>query len=126
MKHYKYFFLTCGAPNQLRHSLETISIKLSKVLDFFMGLAWDIVQSKYPHPKLQEARFWSHFQDYISAIDGTHIPATVPASEQPNYIMVINLKNVMAVYDFDIRFTFVVVDWPRSVHDTIGTISLSS
>jgi hypothetical protein len=75
-----------------------------------MGLAFDIVRSKYPHPKLQEARFWSHFQDCIGAIDDTHIPATVPTSEQPKYIMVINLKNVMAVCDFNMRFTFVVVD----------------
>jgi hypothetical protein len=27
-------------------------------------------------------------------------------------------QNVMAVCDFDMRFTFVVVGWPRSAHDT--------
>jgi hypothetical protein len=45
---------------------------------------------------------------------------TVPASELPKYIERhgYSSQNVMAVCDFDMRFTFVVTGWPRSVHDT--------
>ena len=38
------------------------------------------------HPKLQEARFCPHFNDCIGAIDGTHIPVTMPKSELPKYV----------------------------------------
>ena len=44
----------------------------------------------------------------------------MPTSEQPKYR---NRKgsttqNVMAICDFDMRFTFVVAGWPGSIHDT--------
>jgi len=95
------------------------------VLDSIMRLALDIVRPKDPHfgtihPRLQEARFWPHFEDCIGAIDGTHIPVTVSLSEQPKYIgrHKYASQNVMAVCDFDMRFIFVVTGWPGSVHDT--------
>jgi hypothetical protein len=81
-------------------------------------LAVDIIKPRDPlfgtiHPKLQEARFWPHFNDCIGAIDGTHIPVTVPLSEQPKYFGRHGYasQNVMAVYNFDMRFTFVVTGW---------------
>lgn len=54
------------------------------------------------------------------AIDGTHIPVTVPKSELPKYVgrHHYSSQNVMAVCDFDVRFTFVVTGWPGSAHDT--------
>jgi hypothetical protein len=69
---------------------------------------------------LREARFWPHFKDCIGAIDGSHFLASVPASEQAKYIGLHGYasQNVMAVCDFDMRFTFVVTGWPGSVHDT--------
>jgi len=126
------FLWACGAPqsfrqcrNKFRRSLETISRKFAAVLDSIMRLAFDIVRPKDPHfgtihPRLQEARFWPHFEDCIGAIDGTHIPVTVSLSEQPKYIgrHKYASQNVMAVCDFDMRFIFVVTGWPGSVHDT--------
>ena len=127
------FLWACGAPqsfrqcrNKFRRSLETISSsrKFAAVLDSIMRLAFDIVRPKDPqfgtiHPKLQEARFWPHFKDCIGAIDGSHIPVTMPLIEQPKYIAHHGYasQNVMAVCDFDMRFTFVIAGWPRSVHD---------
>ena len=79
------FLWVCGAPqlfrqlkNKLSHSLETTSRKFKEVFDSIMGLVFKIVKPKDPHfgtihPKVQEARFWPHFKDCISAIDGTHI-----------------------------------------------------
>jgi hypothetical protein len=126
------FLWTCGAPQSFRqvknkfgHSLETISRKFSHVLQFVMKLAFHIIRPKdllfgQIHPRLQEPRFWPHFRYCIGAIDGTHIPISVPASEQPKYIGRHGYpsQNVMVVCDFDMRFTFVVSGWPRSVHDT--------
>jgi hypothetical protein len=85
----------------------------------------DIIKPKDPnfieiHPRLREARFWPHFKDCIGAIDGSHFLATVPALEQAKYIGWHGYasQNVMAVCDFDMRFTFVVTGWLGSVHDT--------
>ncbi|XP_072148458.1 uncharacterized protein [Setaria viridis] len=126
------FLCACGAPqsfrqckNNFHRSLETVSRKFEEVLESIMRLAVDIVRPKDPqfstiHPKLQEARFWPHFKDCIGAIDGTHIPVTVPLADQPKYIGRHGYpsQNVMAVCDFDMRFTFAVTGWPGSVHDT--------
>jgi hypothetical protein len=126
------FLWTCGAPqsirqvkNKFKHSLETISRKFDEVLDALMRLAFHFIRPKDPqfgtiHHKLQEPRFWSHFRDCIGAIDVTHIPVTVPASELPKYIGKhgYSSQNIMTVCDFGMRFTFVVTGWPGSVHDT--------
>ncbi|WVZ70650.1 hypothetical protein U9M48_019295, partial [Paspalum notatum var. saurae] len=111
--------------NKFGHSLETVSRKFTEILESITRMAHDVVRPKDAefgtvHPRLQEARFWPHFKDCIGAIDGTHIPVTVSASEQPKYTgrHGYPTQNVMAVCDFDMRFTFVVTGWPGSVHDT--------
>jgi hypothetical protein len=72
------------------------------------------------HSRLQEARFSPHFHGVIGAIDGTHIPVVVPSSTTIAHFCRYQetTQNVLAVCDFDMRFTFVVVGWPGSVHDT--------
>ena len=126
------FLWACGGPQSFRqirnkfgHSLETISRKYTEVLDALFKMSSDIIKPKDPyfteiHPRLREARFWPHFKDCIGAIDGSHFPAAVPASEQAKYIgrHGYTSQNVMTVCDFDMRFTFVVTGWPGSVHDT--------
>ncbi|WVZ81621.1 hypothetical protein U9M48_028976 [Paspalum notatum var. saurae] len=96
------FLWACSTPQSFRqiknkfgHSLEIISREFTDVLD-------------------------SVTRDCIGAIDSTNIPVTVPATEQPKYIGRHGYpsQNVMAVCDFDMRFTFVVTGWPGSVHDT--------
>ncbi|KAL5564097.1 hypothetical protein UlMin_027261 [Ulmus minor] len=57
--------------------------------------------------------------DCVGAIDGTHIPCIVDAHLQPAYR---NRKgytsqNVLAVVDFDLKFTYLVAGWEGSVHD---------
>jgi hypothetical protein len=85
----------------------------------------DVIKHKDTHfneiqPRLRETRFWSHFKDCIGAIDGSHFPASVPATEQPKYIGRHGYasQNVMVVCDFDMGYTFVVTGCPGSVHDT--------
>jgi hypothetical protein len=126
------FLWTCGAPqsirqvkNKFKHSLETISRKFDEVLEALISLVFHFIRPKGPqfgtvHHKLQEPRFWPHFRDCIGAIDGTHIPVMVPTSEIPKYIgrHGHTSQNVMAVCDFDMRFTIVVTGWLGSIHDT--------
>jgi hypothetical protein len=126
------FLWACGGPQSFRqirnkfgHSLETISRKYSEVLNALYKMSSDVIKLKDPnfieiHPRLRETRFWPHFKDCIGAIDGSHFPASVPATEQAKYIgrHGYTSQNVMAVCDFDMRFTFVVTGWPGSVHDT--------
>jgi len=91
------FLWMCDAPqsfrqakNKFHHSPETISRKFTEVLESINRMVADILKPndpefKYVHPKLREDRFWPHFKDCIGAIDGSHIPVTVPLSEQPKY-----------------------------------------
>ncbi|CAN6195627.1 unnamed protein product [Urochloa humidicola] len=126
------FLWKCGAPQSVRqlknrftHSLETVSRKFNEVLDSICRFAVAILRPKDAqfgsiHPRLEQDKFWPHFNDCIGAIDGTHIPVTVSKSQRPKYIGRHGYasQNVMAVCDFDMRFTFVVTGWPGSAHDT--------
>jgi hypothetical protein len=126
------FLWMCGAPQSFRqakhifsHSTETISRRFTDVLECVNQLAADIIKPKDPtfavvHPKIREHRSWPHFRNCIGAIDGTHIPVIVPSSEQAVHMNRhgYSSQNVMAVCDFDMRFTFVVAGWPGSAHDT--------
>ena len=116
---------TDNVADRFEHSRSTINKKFKEVLFCVYRMAGDYIQPKdrsftQVHDSLKKTRFWPHFKDAIGAIDGTHIECVVPASEQPKYR---NRKgsttqNVMAICDFDMRFTFVVAGWPGSVHDT--------
>jgi hypothetical protein len=126
------FLWTLSAPqsnrtikNMFSHSTGTVSRKFNDVLDGVTLLVAHVIKPKDPqfrtmHPRLQEARFWPHFKDCIGSIDGSHIVVTVPLSEQPKYIGRHSYasQNIMVVCDFDMRFTFIVVGWPGSAHDT--------
>ena len=125
------FLWICGAPQSVRQaedrftrSLETVCRKFHKVLHSVTKLAVDIIKPKDPqfrtvHPRLQSPRFTPFFDSCIGAIDGTHIPVVVPTSKVVQHTgrHGYTSQNVMAICDFDMRFTFVVARWPRSVHD---------
>ncbi|KAL5556614.1 hypothetical protein UlMin_038850 [Ulmus minor] len=58
--------------------------------------------------------------DCVGTIDGTHIPCIVDAHLQATYR---NRKgymsqNILAVVDFDMKFTYLVAGWEGSVHDS--------
>ncbi len=105
-------------------STETIYRKFREVLKCMCALGGDIVRPtdpsfSVPHPRVQQGRFWPHFAGAIGAIDGTHIPVSVPQVEIPRYT---NRKgttsqNVMCVCDFDMRFTCAIAGWAGSAHD---------
>ena len=61
-----------------------------------------------------------HFKDCIGAIDGTHVLATSPPQDYVRYIGTSGSanQNVMAMVDFDMRFTYASIGQPGSMHDT--------
>ena len=72
-------------------------------------------------PKIRDSdNNYPYFEDCVGPIDGTHIPAHVPLSEQNNWrdrkghIS----QNVLASCDFDLRFTNLVVSNKGSVADS--------
>ena len=74
---------------------------------------------KLKHENTKSPRFSPYFDNCIGAIDGTHVNVVVPSTKVVQHM---NRKgktsqNVLAICDFDMRFTFVVLGWPGSVHD---------
>ena len=71
------------------------------------------------HPRLRNPRFHPFFNNCIGAIDGTHTPCVVPSNKLVQHMCRkgTTTQNVLAVCDFDMRFTFVLARWSGSVHD---------
>ena len=125
------FLWVAGAPqsvrqakNRFRRSTKTVSRKLEEVLQSVLRLSVDIIKStdlefRTVHPRLQGPRFSPLFDNCIGAIDGTHIRVVVPANKVVQYVgrHGNTTQNVLAICDFDMRYTFVVAGWPGSVHD---------
>lgn len=92
------FLWTIGAPqsftqvaNRFERSLETISRKFQEVLDSVNLLAKDLIKPMDPefktvHARLEDPRFAPHFNNCIGAIDGTHIPVTVPSKNLVSHV----------------------------------------
>ena len=62
---------------------------------------------------------FSPLQNYLGAIDGTHVPITISASKAAPYR---NRKgtlsqNVMLACDFDLNFVYVSTGWEGSASD---------
>jgi hypothetical protein len=115
----------CQAENRFVRSLWTVHTKFKEVLLCLRKLAKDIIKHRDPsfsteHERVKEARFWPHFKGAIGAIDGSHVPVSVPADEVVNHTCRhgYTSQNVLAICDFDMRFTFAVAGWPGSAHDT--------
>ena len=111
--------------NRFVRSTETVHRKFNEVLHCLYKLAYHNITPRDPsfktvHSRMAAHPFWPHFKDAIGAIDGCHVPVEVPAEEVVNHTGRHGFpsQNVMAVCDFDMRFTFVVAGWPGSAHDT--------
>lgn len=118
------------ASNRFTRSLDTVHRKFDNVLACVSKLSADIISPKdpefrYVHRRLQSPRFSPFFDKCIGALDGTHVKVVVPTNQvvphtgRHGYTS----QNVLALCDFDMRFTFAVVGWPRSVADPAGKFS---
>lgn len=113
------------AQERFQHSAETIHRHFKNVLCACEKLAKEYIQPKDHtfqdiHPKiLGDPRYWPFFKDVIGAIDGTHIPCVVSVEEQGKYIerKGVPKQNIMAAYDWDMCFTYVMAGWEGTAHD---------
>ena len=113
------------AENRFTRSLWTVHKKFHKVLKCLCRLAKDNIAPRDPtfstvHERLREDRFWPYFKDAIGALDGSHIKVVVPLDETISHTCRhgYTSQNVLAICDFDMRFTFAVTGWPGSAHDS--------
>jgi len=112
--------------NRFKHSGETISQKFEDVLNCLMAMAKDFIRPKDPnfhtvHRRIRDdKRAYPQFKDCIGALDGTHIRVFLPPGEQVRYIgkTEIATQNVLAVCDFDMRFTYMSTGHLGAMHDT--------
>jgi hypothetical protein len=111
--------------NRFTRSLWMVHIKFYEVLKCLRKLAKDNITPKDPtfcteHERVREDRFWPHFKNAIGAIDGSHIAVIVPVDETVTHTCRhgYTSQNVLAICDFDMRFTFAVAGWPGSAHDS--------
>jgi hypothetical protein len=87
-------------------------------------LAADIIRPKdlefrVVHKRQQSPRFALFFDKCIGALDGTHVKVVVPVNQVVPHMKRhgYTSQNVLALCDFDMRFTFTAAGWPGSVHD---------
>jgi len=128
------FLLVCGHGASIsalhgifKHSTETISRKFDEVLMCLVSMCKDYIRPIDPnfcttHSRLtDDRRTMRYFKDCIGALDGTHISATPPLNDQIRYIgrSDKSTQNVLAIVDFDMRFTYASIRQPGSMHDTM-------
>lgn len=112
--------------NRFKHSGETISRKFHEVLSCLIAMAEEYLRPTDPNFRtvhkriMNDKRAYAHFKDCIGALDGTHIRVSLSPEEQVRYIGKTGMatQNVLAVCDFDMRFTYVAAGQPGSTHDT--------
>ena len=127
------FLLICGHGTSIsalhgifKHSTETISRKFDEVLMCLISMCKDYIRLidlnfSTTHSRLtNDRRMMPYFKDCIGALDGTHISATPPPKDQIRYIgrSEKSTQNVLAIVDFDMRFTYASIGQPGSMHDT--------
>ncbi|WVZ90386.1 hypothetical protein U9M48_036693 [Paspalum notatum var. saurae] len=103
-----------------------ISRKFDEVLNTVIEMGKDFIRPKNPnfpnvHRRIRDdRRAYPHFKDCIGALDGTHIRVCLSPEEQIRFIgkSGIPTQNVLAICDFDMRFTYVSVGQPGAMHDT--------
>ncbi|XP_077219657.1 uncharacterized protein LOC143853827 [Tasmannia lanceolata] len=102
---------------------ETISRYFNKVLRAILSMVDQFIippSSETPTQIAENPRWYPYFKDCIGAIDGTHIPAKVPAKMKKRFIGRKGhpTQNVLAACNFDMKFTFVVAGWEGSASDS--------
>ncbi|KAK2658601.1 hypothetical protein Ddye_005134 [Dipteronia dyeriana] len=68
---------------------------------------------------LRDSRYIPHFKDCIGAINGVHVPTSIPPKDQIPYIGTKGTptQNIMVVCNFDMQFIFVVTSWEGTADD---------
>jgi hypothetical protein len=108
---------------RFQHSGDTISTIFHLVLKALMCLAPDFVylphSNSWPPEVRENSKFFPYFKDCIGALDGSHIPALVPANLVTAYRnrKGFTSQNILAVCNFDMTFSYILSGWEGSAHD---------
>ncbi|KGN65306.2 hypothetical protein Csa_017722, partial [Cucumis sativus] len=95
----------------------TISLAFNRVLRKVCKLGLEIISptNMYTIPMeiISNSKYYPFFKDCIGAIDGTHVPTSIPQNEQiPFRRRKTNTTwNIMWVCSFDMLFTYVMSGW---------------
>jgi hypothetical protein len=109
-----------------KHFSETISRKFEEVSICMVSMGADYIRPvdhnfSDTHPRIcNDRRMMPHSKDCIRALDDTHISAIPHPNDLIRYIgrSGTATQNVLAIVDFDMRFTYASVGPPGSMHDT--------
>ena len=122
-----FLFIITGNSNRTaqerwQHSGETITRVLYEAMNALMCIHPSYIRppsSDVPRQIQSDSRFFPYFKDCIGALDGTHIPAVVPASYATPFQnrKGFTSQNVLAVCDFNLVFTYVLSGWEGAAHD---------
>jgi hypothetical protein len=104
------------AKNCFTRSLWIVHMMFNEVLKCMRKLGKNNIIPRDPtfstdHARVRENRFWPYFKGAIGAIDGSYVKVVVPVDEVVNHTCHhgYTSQNVLAICDFDMRFTFVVL-----------------
>jgi hypothetical protein len=102
-----------------------VRTKFHEVLNCLHKLLKDNIKPRDPtfsteHERIKEDCFCPYFKDSIGATDGSHVKIKVAAEELVNHTCRYGYtsQNVLAIFDFNMRFIFDVAGWLDSTHDT--------
>ncbi|KAL3729019.1 hypothetical protein ACJRO7_033591, partial [Eucalyptus globulus] len=108
---------------RFQHYGETISKYFSKVLKAIIKLSKEIIKPPsfdvIPEEILMDPSHKRYFKDCVGALDGTHVNAIIPVSQQVRFRgrRGTTTQNVLCVCSFDMKFTCVYAGWEGSTND---------
>ncbi|XP_027182107.1 uncharacterized protein LOC113780507 [Coffea eugenioides] len=108
---------------RFQHSPETICRNIHEVLRGLCELGKILIRPRGQnevHPKIYtDRRFAQWFTNAVGTLDGTHVPAHPPLGQQAAYTNRHGqaTQNVLAICDFDMRFSYIYAGWEGSAHD---------
>lgn len=108
---------------RFQHSPEAICRNIHEVLWGICELGQHLICPRNQneiHPKIYtDRRFANWFMNVVGAMDGTHVPAHPPSGEQMAYMNRHGqaTQNVLAIYDFDMCFSYIYASREGSAHD---------
>ncbi|CAA6653761.1 unnamed protein product [Spirodela intermedia] len=102
---------------------ETVSRYFNIVLKAIGSLKDDYIRGPPPSPPpdiTSDTRYWPWFKDCVGAINGTHLPASVPAEIRSRFRGQEELptQNILAAVNFDLTFSYVLAGWEGSADDS--------
>lgn len=105
------------------HLLQTICQYFKKVLRMVISLSTRLIQPRLNYndgadPHRPDPNKHPLFKYCIGAIDGTDVKAVLPHHEPVKFIgrKGVPTQNVLAICDFNLCFTFVLVGFTRNMH----------